>query len=273
MTRVPRPLSPRRVLRTRAQPRRCQHAVDLAARPAFELTSVAPSEDTLRELVAENLTLVRELARIQQRASQWRDDYAARLDQLDAHLMQARAQAIAKDTLLAAQREALDALRKRAAVWLTNEELLRRLSDSRARIRSLESELAGTRSASKPIEAAAAVSRDVTADVAARAPAARNVLCVGGRTRQLPQYRALVERNGGRFAHAGGSVDDDPDALGELLDAADLVILQAGYVCLHACRIVEAHCARTGKNCICLDKPCAQAFALGLAQAQLAACR
>ena len=61
-------------------------------------------------------------------------------------------------------------------------------------------------------------------------------------------------------------MDDDPDALGALLEAADLVILQAGYVCRQACHTIEAHCARTGKSCIRLDKPCAQAFALGLAQ-------
>ena len=97
--------------------------------------------------------------------------------------------------------------------------------------------------------------------------AARRVLCVGGRARQVPVYRELVERGGGRFTHVDGA---DTDCLPELrrsLADADLVILQPGYVCQGACRAVEAHCARSGTRCVQLDKACVIGFARSLEQA------
>ena len=97
--------------------------------------------------------------------------------------------------------------------------------------------------------------------------AARRVLCVGGRARQIPVYRELVERAGDRFDHVDGA---DPACLARLrlsLADADLVILQPGYVCQGACRVVEQHCARTGVRCVQLDKACALGFARSLAEA------
>ena len=97
--------------------------------------------------------------------------------------------------------------------------------------------------------------------------AARRVLCVGGRARQIPVYRELVERGGGRFDHVDGA---DPACLQRLrlsLADADLVILQPGYACQGACRVVEQHCARTGLRCVQLDKACALGFARSLAEA------
>jgi hypothetical protein len=97
--------------------------------------------------------------------------------------------------------------------------------------------------------------------------AARRVLCVGGRARQVPVYRELVERGGGRFDHVDGA---DPACLPRLrlsLADADLVILQPGYVCQSACRVVEQYCARTGTRCVQLDKACALGFARSLAEA------
>ena len=95
----------------------------------------------------------------------------------------------------------------------------------------------------------------------------RRVLCVGGRARQMPVYRELVERGGDRFDHVDGA---DPACLPRLRAAladADLVILQPGYACQGACSAVEQHCARTAVRCIRLDKACALGFALSLAEA------
>lgn len=136
--------SRRRLLRPRDGPRRGHPALDLA-KPCQEARPAA--DEALRALVDENLLLVRELARVQQRSSQWRDECVARIERLDAQLMRSRARCIAKDTQVAALRESLEALRKRTSTWLTNEELLRRLSDLRARNRSLECELAESRRA------------------------------------------------------------------------------------------------------------------------------
>jgi hypothetical protein len=95
-------------------------------------------------------------------------------------------------------------------------------------------------------------------------------LCVGGRARQLPIYRELVERSGGRFAHVDGVAADCLPALRQALDEADLVILQPGYVCQGACQVVEAHCARRGVRCVQLDKACVIGFASSLEQAGVA---
>ena len=97
--------------------------------------------------------------------------------------------------------------------------------------------------------------------------APRRVLCVGGRARQMPVYRELVERGGDRFDHIDGA---DPACLPRLRAAladADLVILQPGYACQGACSVVEQHCARTAVRCIRLDKACALGFARSLAEA------
>ena len=114
-----------------------------------------------------------------------------------------------------------------------------------------------------------AVLRETLAPAAAPAapPAGRRVLCVGGRARQIPVYRELVERGGDRFDHVDGA---DPACLPRLrlsLADADLMILQPGYVCQGACRVVEQHCARTGLRCVQLDKACALGFARSLAEA------
>ena len=108
----------------------------------------------------------------------------------------------------------------------------------------------------------------VPAEAPAAPLAARRVLCVGGRARQMPVYRELVERGGGRFDHVDGA---DPACLARLrlsLADADLVILQPGYVCQGACRVVEQHCARTGVRCVQLDKACSLGFARSLAEAK-----
>lgn len=102
---------------------------------------------------------------------------------------------------------------------------------------------------------------------AVAAPLPRRVLCVGGRARQMPVYRELVERGGDRFDHVDGA---DPACLPRLrlaLADTDLVILQPGYACQGACRAVEQHCARTAVRCIQLDKACALGFARSLAEA------
>lgn len=88
----------------------------------------------------------------------------------------------------------------------------------------------------------------------------RLVLCVGGRARQIPVYRALVERRGGRMTHVDAVDNDCLPQLQRSLADADLVILQPGFACQGACRVVEAYCARHSVRCIQLDRSCALAF-------------
>lgn len=109
-----------------------------------------------------------------------------------------------------------------------------------------------------------AILHDRLAERDGRDAASRHVLCVGGRARQVPVYRSLVERRGGRLTHVDAVGADCLPVLLDALAQADLVILQPGYACRGACLAVEAHCARHGVRCIQLDKTCALAFAQGL---------
>lgn len=95
----------------------------------------------------------------------------------------------------------------------------------------------------------------------------RRVLCVGGRARQVPVYRQLVERAGGRFTHVDGSSPDALPALRRALADADLVILQPAYATQGTCKAVESHCDRHGIRCVQLDKTCVPGFLASLAQA------
>ena len=97
--------------------------------------------------------------------------------------------------------------------------------------------------------------------------AGRRVLCVGGRARQVPIYREIVERGGGRFAHVDGLAAEGLAGLRRALAEADLVILQPRYICRGACETAASHCARLGIRCVQLDKACVLGFACCLKQA------
>jgi hypothetical protein len=270
MTRRPANRHPRRLLRTRSTPSRPEHGLDLALPMLRDMPGPAPEtaargdQRAVRALAEENALLARELGRVQARCTQWRDSCIAQADRLEAQLMRARGENILKETRLAALRDTLDVLHQRAAVWLTNRELARRVSDLRARNRMLEAELAETGRAGPAVRGA---DEQRTAAPAVPSMAARRVLCVGGRARQIPVYRDLVERAGGRFAYIDGAASDCLPDLRRTLADADLVILQPGFVCRCACDAVEAHCTRLGVRCIRLDQTCALGFARGLARA------
>jgi hypothetical protein len=254
---------PRRLQRMRPIPHRPEHGLDLAVtvlRPESRTEPGQPQgadQRALRALAEENALLARELGRVQARCTQWRDDCITQAEHLEGQLMRARGDNIAKQTRIAALRDALDALEQRAAAWLSHEDLVRRIADLRLRNTALEEEVRDLRGAEGDPAAAASMAH----------PGARRVLCVGGRARQIPVYRELVERGGGRFDHVDGA---DPSCLPRLrlsLADADLVILQPGFVCQGACRVVEQHCTRSGVRCVQLDKACALGFARSLAEA------
>ena len=106
---------PRRLLRMRPVPQRLEHGLDLAlveSRPLSQAEAgLAQRADqrALRALAEENALLARELGRVQARCTRWRDDCIAQAERLEALLMRARAEAIVKETQLAALRETLAA--------------------------------------------------------------------------------------------------------------------------------------------------------------------
>jgi hypothetical protein len=92
------------------------------------------------------------------------------------------------------------------------------------------------------------------------------VLCVGGRSGSIANYRDIVERVGGRFAHHDGGVEDKPGILDASLAAADLVICQTGCISHNAYWKVKDFCKRTGKRCVFVENPSTSSLARGLEQ-------
>jgi len=95
------------------------------------------------------------------------------------------------------------------------------------------------------------------------------VLCVGGRSGNIANYRDVVERVGGRFAHHDGGVEDNASVLDANLAAADLVICQTGCISHNAYWRVKDFCKRTGKRCVFVENPSASSLERGLAQIAL----
>jgi len=220
-------------------------------------------------LASDNLRLGQELERTQQRLQQLQAERQADNEHLGAQLVRARADLIARDSLVASLRADLGHWEQQAPDLPARRELAQRLEDLLERNRQLQARLNrldDTPRAEAPRVAEAPPPPEPPVPVAAPDLAARNVLCVGGRNGNVTQYRALVERCGGRFLHHDGGVEDNPHRLDASLAAADLVICQAGCLSHNAYWRVKDHCKRHGKRCVYLDKPGVAMFERGLAQ-------
>jgi len=94
--------------------------------------------------------------------------------------------------------------------------------------------------------------------------AGRRVLCVGGRTGSVEQYRALVERWRGGFVHHDGGLEHNAKRLQALLGSADAVICAAGHVSHGAYYVVKRFCKQHGKPCVLLKGSGLASFLNGL---------
>lgn len=238
-------------------------------------------------LIDENALLARELGRVQQRSTQWQAERIAEHERLTEELMRARGEAIGRETLIADLRSECSRFKESQPDLQSRSDLTLRIVELKARAKALEDELELTRrektelarelaQPSSPVEAAPHDQRTTTrADASqagsadedeARRLAARNILCVGGRNSQVPIYRDLVERRGGRFTHHDGGIEDNPHRLDASLAAADLVICQTGCLSHNAYWLVKEHCKRTGKRCVYLESGSVAGFARSLSQ-------
>jgi hypothetical protein len=245
-----------------------QHQAGAGARAELE---------QLAGLKRHNAELASELDELRRRSAEQQSAHARRLEQLQATILQLRAELISRDTALAMLREraaeaagAIPALNRREERAQVAEE--GRAHDSErqtARIQDLKQALQRTRqdlvreqqradAALRTPQPAAPVDSVVT--LAATACARLDdqaVLCVGGRQASVPVYRSLVERTGGKFLHHDGGEDDGAARLEATLAAADLVICQTGCLSHDAYWRVKSHCKRTGKPCVFVEKPSA----------------
>ena len=73
------------------------------------------------------------------------------------------------------------------------------------------------------------------------------VLYVGGRAKQVPQLRALIERVGGHFLHHDGGMEDNTGLLPGLLSRANVVVFPVDCISHNAVAIVKRLCDQAGK--------------------------
>lgn len=78
----------------------------------------------------------------------------------------------------------------------------------------------------------------------------RCILCVGGRTTLLPQYRELAGRLGVRLIHHDGGHEEAMSRLPELLATSDAVICPTDCVSHNAYYLLKRHCKTHGKPCV-----------------------
>ncbi len=96
--------------------------------------------------------------------------------------------------------------------------------------------------------------------------AGRCVLCVGGRTALLSQYRALAERLGIRLIHHDGGQEESLSRLPDLINGADAVLCPTDCVSHAAYYKLKQHCKRTGKPCLLFKGAGVSGFAVALAR-------
>lgn len=94
----------------------------------------------------------------------------------------------------------------------------------------------------------------------------RCVLCVGGRTTLLPQYRELAERLGVRLIHHDGGQEEAMSRLPELLAASDAVICPTDCVSHNAYYQLKRHCKAHGKPCVMARSSGIAGFAMALSR-------
>lgn len=233
-------------------------------------------------LAEENAVLGRELGKVQERITRVMAQKTADIERLQAELVQARADAIAKDSRIAFMAQDIGSLQVSIPQLEERQRLQKRVEQMGQRQQELEAQNADLRRRLAVAERAA-TERAGTERPAVMAEGEgamdvapvvmqlhqKVVLCVGGRSGNIANYRDVVERVGGKFAHHDGGVEDNASVLDANLAAADLVICQTGCISHNAYWRVKDFCKRTGKRCVFVENPSASSLERGLAQIAL----
>jgi len=215
--------------------------------------------------VEENAQLRAALQTLRQRVQRQAAELAAQVDLAQTQAMRSRAEAISRDTTMAALRDQLQALEAQVPGLKSRAELSRLAEAQAERINDLghalmRAQLEGDRDrrrADNTLVDRPPPGADIAPPAATVPPALgdRAVLCVGGRPASVPLYRHIVERSGGRFLHHDGGEEQSAQRLDATLSAADLVICQTGCVSHDAYWRVKDYCKRHGKPCVFVENP------------------
>ncbi len=167
----------------------------------------------------ENAVLARELGRAQERSTRALAEKSAEIARLAALHMRVQADNISKESRIAFLSEDLAALKASNPALDANTRLLKKTDQMAERQAELEAHNAALRhklaTAAKALEALNTEPPGVSRTLGTESPEPRvspvtlylkqkTVLCVGGRTGNIANYRDLIERVGGRFAHHDG---------------------------------------------------------------------
>lgn len=240
-----------------------QHQIGMAVRA---------DHSQLGALEAQNAQLKEELAAARQRIAAQAGDLSRRQDELHAQNMQLRGELVKTKTALghaladlATLKQAIPDLCERAELEEKNRQLLADIRSLNRMLAKCRDELLQKRRRDKT-EPAATVATEAPA-LASPAPHRlqlhsepvklqdRTVLCVGGRTANIPIYRELVEHKGARFLHHDGGEEEHAGKLVTALVAADLILCQVGCVSHNAYWRVKEHCKRHNKPCVFVETP------------------
>jgi hypothetical protein len=222
----------------------------------------------------ENKRLAHDLAKAQQRAAALLAEKSAEAEKHAAQLMQLRAQAVGKDSMIDSLKMELEQLRVSIPGLESRAKLAERLGQMDERERAMRNQIAELKlELARAADAAAPLIQEETRQLVEHVMkmplklSDRAVLCVGGRSGNVATYRELIEREGAQFAHHDGGLEDNANRLDASLAAADLVICQTGCISHSAYWRVKDYCKRTGKRCVFIDNPSISSLARGLEQA------
>lgn len=234
----------------------------------------------VNELVKENGVLGRELAKAQERCTRISGEKSSEIEELNTQLVQQRAMLIGKDSRIAFLTQDLEQIKATLPDFEETSKLRKKLQQQNARQSELEvqnSQLRQQLSEAHRLllqrEKGAELDRVVerTNVAVAEEPVTfhlreKTVLCVGGRIGNVANYRDVIEKAGGQFAHHDGGLEDSHGALDSVLAAADLVICQTGCISHNAYWRVKDFCKRTGKQCVFVENPSTSSLARSLHQ-------
>lgn len=223
-------------------------------------------------VMTENHVLTKELAKVQARSSRLLSEKTEEIERLNNQLLQVRAEDIRREMTLKVLYAQLERLQASTPDLDSRINLKQRLYEMSTRQQHQNDEINRLRmqltSATQQIDALRALSGNNQKPdnshelniVEALPPVGlddKKILCVGGRSGNLVNYRGLIEKAGGHFVHHDGGLEDNFHLLDSSLAAADLVICQTGCISHNAYWRVKDHCKRTGTQCIFVDTPSA----------------
>jgi hypothetical protein len=216
--------------------------------------------------------LGRELDQARDKAARAADARARELARLIGDAAQLRAELAQRDSTIESLRSELGALQAALPDLRDRERLARRVEELEAREQALSDRMVQLRQrfARERQEAAAPLPSPPVQPVPAAVSgpaldlADKTVLCVGGRSGNVPNYRDLLEKEGARFMHHDGGLEQASELLDTSLAAADLVICQTGCISHQAYWRVKDFCKRNGKRCVFVDNPSTSSFSVCL---------